>query len=386
MRRRRIESNPQRAWLAIGAAALCAGVAVAQQGQPPEEPPAQRPDLREMFRMPPAAAPESAPAPAISILLDRLDDDDFLQREEATQALREHAEELEAALKAGRIDPASLGPEQRVRVSGVLETHFYETPRAGLGVQFAQGPQDADGVALQRVLGEFPASRVLAPGDEIVTVDGVELQGMPNPRAMEILRAMIIARSPGETLPMTIRRGAARVDLDVELGDFRDLGNGASPQETDLIRAWEMHKTRLGLADRFDGRIETTLSRRDWPTNRSQSRIDPAASMFAGGTSQTANIGLLAQGLPLPQNPRRSQNLARNEPRLGEHAERELDERRQALRAQVEQLQLLARLTEQRANDLNANEARRREAAMRLVQIRARIADLRQQLERLEQR
>jgi hypothetical protein len=374
--------------LAAGAGALlcCAGLALGQPRQQPAQQPAQ-PALPDIFRMPEAKPAPAQPAPdSLEGLIAALDADAFPVRDEATETLRERAAELESALEHGAIDPDRLSPEQRKRVADVLEAHFYETPRAGLGVQFKQGNPAGNGISLQMVLGEFPASRVLIADDEIRTVDGVEMHELPNTRAMELLRAMIIARSPGDTLPMTIQRGGVTHELDVELGDFRNLGAGAGvPQEIDLLRAWEIRRTALGLADDWDGRIQSTLSRRDWPNSRRPERINPAASIFAGGTSQTANVQLLAWGLPLRQRaPGDEQRLGVQ--RLQQERGPTLDERRTTLRAQVEQLQLLAQITEQRANDLNAGEAQRRESAMRLVQIRARISELRNELERLERR
>lgn len=368
--------------LAAGAGALlcCAGLALGQ----PQQQPAQ-PALPDIFRMPEAKPAPAQPAPdSLEGLIAALDADAYLVRDQATETLRERAAELESALKNGAVDPDRLSPEQRKRVADVLEAHFYETPRAGLGVQFAPVNPAGNGIALDRVLGEFPASRVLIVGDEIRTVGGVEMHDLPSTRATRLARTMIIARDPGDTLPMTVQRGGVTLELDVELGDFRNLGNLALPQD-EVLEAWEIRRTALGLADDWDGRIQSTLSRRDWPNSRRPERINPAASIFAGGTSQTANVQLLAWGLPLRQRaPGDEQRLGVQ--RLQQERGPTLDERRNTLRAQVEQLQLLAQITEQRANDLNAGEAQRRESAMRLVQIRARISELRNELERLERR
>lgn len=370
-----------RTTLSLGAALACSAAAAAQQ---PTDP-ARLPDI---FRMPDSVAPEAtAPAPdSIEGLVAALDAEGFDARETASDALRERAAELLHAIEVGRINAADLSPEQRNRVADVLEGHFYETPRAGLGVQFQPMDPAGNGVALQMVLGEFPASRVLIAGDSIITADGVPLGEMPNSRAMEILRAMIISRNPGDTLPMTVQRGGVRVELDVELGDFRNLNNGGgAPAEVDLLRAWQLRAESLGLASRWDGRIETAVARRDWPAQRRLHRLDPGAAIFAGGTSQSSNIQLLALGLPLRQ--REPVEAIQELPgRINNQPERTIDERREQLIAQIDQLQLRAQVTEQRANDLNAGEAQRREAAVLLVQIRARIAELRDELERLERR
>jgi len=374
-------------WSVTTGAVLClCAPAGAQQVEPAQQP---SPALPDELRMPEADAKAQrpdAPPGSLRALVSALDDESFQQRELATDALRERAVELETAVAEGDIDAGALSPEQRMRVADVLETHFYDTPRAGLGVQFQQMNPAGNGIALQMVLGEFPASRVLRAGDAILLADGRDISDMPSMAAMELLRAMIIARDPGDTLPMTVQRGAIEVELDVELGDFRNLGNGNRvPQESDLINAWELRQRELGLGQRYDGRIDTALSRRDWPNIRRQQRIDPDASIFAAGTSQTANIHLLAWSLPARQRAK-DPNQRNARLRIQQDRERPLAERRVELLAQIEQLQLLAQVTEQRANDINAGEAQRRGAAMRLVQIRARIAELRQDLERLERR
>ena len=182
--------------------------------------------------------------------------------------------------------------EARVRLMPLARAKFEEQPRAALGVEFDLSPSRT---LIRRVLPNFPAAKVLAPGDEIIAVNGRLITepaadfGMGNAGnagnmglrwGAAPVRPHIIGREPGEVIKMTVVRwgqqalarqpqqggfivnnrgeivpappapqpndGAGKlaepetVELEVPLGRFSDLANTQPIQPVEVADAWRL--------------------------------------------------------------------------------------------------------------------------------------------------
>jgi hypothetical protein len=123
---------------------------------------------------------------------------------------------------------ADLSVEQRVRLARVAAWRFRSTPMGGLGVSF--GPSGEGAVQINNVVPGFPASDLLRPQDVILAVDDRVVAGQDH------LRAEILGRAPGDTLPVLIRRGRTILDLALPLGAYNDL-EGAAMLDEATVRA-----------------------------------------------------------------------------------------------------------------------------------------------------
>lgn len=154
-------------------------------------------------------------------------------------------------LEARLTDP-DLSVQRRAALIRDGRGVFSRAPRAALGVQF-RTPAAEGAVTIERALDGFPVAEYLAGGDVITHVDGRPLAGT------EHLRAEILSRLPGESLPMRVRRsipavgdpamgdppaGAQVLEIDVPLGGYEKLEQ-AGPDERLLHAAWRARVERL---------------------------------------------------------------------------------------------------------------------------------------------
>ncbi|MCA3006685.1 MAG: hypothetical protein LW650_02350 [Planctomycetaceae bacterium] len=202
-------------------------------------------------------------------VLARLASPDLSVREEAARALSGRAD---ADLKTieGLLTRPDLSAEQRLRLLHLASVRFRETPRGALGVSFGFGP-GSDGLMISAPLANFPAAKVLRPGDRIVAVDG---EVIPSSSGFgwsgnSPIRPFVISRDPGDTVRLTIIRpreapainlnqanGRAAlppiigptdtIEVDVALGSFDELrNNNAGLSEDDLAAAWTHREARM---------------------------------------------------------------------------------------------------------------------------------------------
>lgn len=282
-----------------------------------------------------------APASADSFedLLARLDADELIVRENATDELRRlmgadtdpqaiesaHALERESA-EALRTRDLSL--EQKLRLLDAMRDRFFRTPRGAMGVQFVQMQPRPMGVELERVVEGFPAGDqgILKRGDVITSVAGIslvgaefaQLRGNGLSAAAERLRYIVISHDPGDTVEMTVLRphavagerplnpaqaaavpgggdlitegpgkNADVLTVRVPLGSFERLQQGAMLDPRLLNSAWKERVDRLGVPEVSVRSLSSQVSMREWTTHRKIAKQDPPrrlgiAADFAG--------------------------------------------------------------------------------------------------------
>lgn len=185
------------------------------------------------------AQADAADSAGIERLIERLGDDDWGVRRQATDALMGLAE-LPADVIEAALDREDLGEERRIRLTRVAAARFRERPLGGLGVSF--GVVAGGGVQINSVVdnGMFPASQILRVGDVIVMVDDRMLE------SQDELRAEILSRDPGSVMPVVIRRDRAVLDVGLPLGSYTDLQGAAALDEGIVVRAMRLRATREG--------------------------------------------------------------------------------------------------------------------------------------------
>lgn len=138
--------------------------------------------------------------------------------------------------------PANLTAEQRQRLEDAAWSLFIARPRGAMGVQFslARLPGDSTkGVRIEGTVGGFDASRVLNPGDIVLSINGREVATQPE------LKQEIISHDAGALVPLRIDRAGQVLDVSVRLGNYELLSTGVSLTEADLRGALRSRIERI---------------------------------------------------------------------------------------------------------------------------------------------
>lgn len=253
-----------------GALAAALGAAASAQPRESRELPDTRPPLQE--------------------LVQRLDDKLFTVRERATAELAARPDlsldQAEAMLR----DP-ELTAEQRLRLARAALAIYLRGPRAAMGIRFTSGDDSQPARVAQPQQG-FDAADVLQADDVIIEADGQPIlhQGA--------LRALILSRSPGDVLPMTVLRAGERERVEVRLGSFEDLSGGAPPQSA-LLEGWRLRRERLdapepAIVPEPAARAEA-MPERDSPEWRAvYASADSPGSLVIGGQARQSAAPSLA--------------------------------------------------------------------------------------------
>lgn len=230
-------------------------------------------------------------------------------RQQAAAALAQRQDVSLADLEDVLTRP-DLTAEQRVRLQALARERFATTPRGAMGVRFG-GVLQQSRIVIDATYEGFNAHDVLRPGDVIVEAEGRSLRG---DMARHILRAMVFAHDPGDTLDIVVRRGEAKLDLTLRLGSFHVLAQqpqGRPLDDLDLARAWAMRTAlqadaQLARANANGGAdvgplhaapvggavepIATSLPADQWPTTRHlfEARYKTASTRQHGGKGQVA--------------------------------------------------------------------------------------------------
>jgi hypothetical protein len=238
--------------------------------------------------------------PRIREVVSRLDDDSFMVREQATQALVDLG--LDRMQLYAVLDSDDLSHEQRFRVLTCLRELLIKSPRGALGIQMPQqfninpaaGPVE---IRIDGFVEGLPAERVLRIGDRIIEIDHRPLD------APEELNFRIQSKKPGDTVHLRIKRQRTddngniildaenqpvvdELDIDMKLGSadlldrvpvpeqFRRGPNGVellrrreadeaakefSPPATTILVQGGTAALSRGLASEFDGLSEREL-------------------------------------------------------------------------------------------------------------------------------
>ena len=247
------------------------------------------PGLLAGAQSPPPAAPPAVPVPAeLRALVDALASPDFKVRDEASTRLSDDAAftlpQIESALKDD-----NLSHEQRYRLLAAARERFERTPRAAMGVQFA--PNLRDRIFVGKTFEPFASHQLLEEGDLIVEAAGVKVSG---PNAQWTIQGIIVARDPGDVLPIVVRRGPAKLNINLALGSFSDLPN-STLQDGRLIRAWRVRCAPYMRGGTDSDVISTGLT--SWPG------VDPARARerevrFRQKLGQAAAPGIQGGGVP----------------------------------------------------------------------------------------
>ncbi len=204
----------------------------------------------------------------------RLSADDFEQREQGEQELRE-SEGVTVDGLLGLLAETPLSPESHRRVARAAFELFRSTPRAGMGVEFDIPNTQSRGVPIKRPIPNFPAFELLQPGDVILSVDGAALTNS------EHLGAIIVSHDPGDVLEIELERSGETLVLDVPLGSFSALGQRSRVDIGRLDAAFAQRRMRLGVDDRLvAGELGSNLTLDDWAAAELglQDGIDPDAT------------------------------------------------------------------------------------------------------------
>lgn len=167
-----------------------------------------------------------------------------------------------------------LTPEQRLRLEVLGRERFASTPRAGLGVRFANLPTD-EGVRLDGVLPGFPAGELLRPGDIVLSINGQPVLNTAH------MGEVILSHVPGESLVLDIARPVLpmpraigpdgveirppveHLTIAVPLGRYDDLQTGIALTPPRLEGAFRQRLARIGALI-SPGEIGAGLTPLEW--------------------------------------------------------------------------------------------------------------------------
>ena len=161
-----------------------------------------------------AACADDGPA-AIAPIVERLNDDRFVERQKAAAALIEKAAtEFEDVVLALYAEPMQRDAERRVLATSIMRK-IYQRHVLGVGTPYCGWrlerliSDDEDGrMAFSPLVGEVepgsPAERAgLGEGDEILTLDG---EPLPKAGGVTLLQRRIASKRPGDEILLTVQR------------------------------------------------------------------------------------------------------------------------------------------------------------------------------------
>jgi hypothetical protein len=200
------------------------------------------------------------PRPLPKVIAD-LGSPEFEVREAASAELFKAGETYKLAELEKALTGAGLSPEQRVRLDDAAFRIFENSPRAAIGVQFAQGTVAAE---VEWVKEGFPASTILKPRDVITQIDGQNVASrIGSDGSWLTVRALIVSHDPGDKVPVVVQRDGAAVSLTLPLGEFQRLGQTTPVSSPELRAAW-LHRLRRSAGttgEKATGTIDATSLR-----------------------------------------------------------------------------------------------------------------------------
>lgn len=187
----------------------------------------------------------------------------------------------------------ALSEEQRQRLVAAGRDLFRQSPRAAMGVTFNQfeGPH----AIIVNTQQGFDSARVLKPGDEIHTFDGLPVDGRDE------LRVHIVSHDPGDLVKLGIVRAGQPMRVELRLGDYRELGAPAAIDPQTMKDAWELRVERTSLASTAAPVLDLPLTEDGWIAMRDaasttldeSSAVNP--SVVAGGKPRGAEAASMSE-------------------------------------------------------------------------------------------
>lgn len=223
----------------------------------------------------------------LSALVAQLDSQDIQTRERATEMLAMSrfltTRDIERLLEDDR-----LSPEQRARLVTAAGAHFFNEPRAAIGVRWDIDFRES--IVIVETIAGFDSDSKLESGDLVRSANGIPLDCFG---AQNLFRYIIVSHDPGDTLDLSVRRGAGLVELEVVLGEYKDLNQSLSPAQ--LVAAWNIRRAGLIARDEpiaLPGGEDVPWSPKD-ATSRivtAQRSVERAPGVVAGGIARPARL------------------------------------------------------------------------------------------------
>lgn len=191
-------------------------------------------------------------------LIDLLGEDTWVSRDQAMIDLARLADEIPFSQLESYLQDPTLTLEQRTRIYQACMLRFHIHPKAGLGVAF--GNVQVGAIELQPIQNDprFPASKMLNPGDLLAKVEGQIVSNSFD------VRAQILSREPGDSLPVTIIRANRVLNLDLPLGSFTQLTGAARVDPPLAQRALSHRWERAGIVVPTPDVIGTQINLDQW--------------------------------------------------------------------------------------------------------------------------
>lgn len=227
-------------WLAVtaGAALSSAGLAIAQPDNAPRE------RVSVFVRSAEDLVPDAAAPERLRTLVRDLGSTDLRTRAQADRAIADDPAITLPMIEEVLRDPAiQLSTDARERLLSSARQRFNTSPRGAMGVQFWMQSGLRDRVIIEATLRDFPdAQAKLRPGDMVIEAGGLRTVG---PLAQQTFQSVVVSRDPGDLVPLVIRRGEQKVDVNVRLGRRDDLRGNAFLSPDAIDRAWRVRAGSL---------------------------------------------------------------------------------------------------------------------------------------------
>ena len=227
-----------------------------------------------------AASVSAQPESRIDTLVEQLQTGTFIQRELATDEL-----ETSPTISLEQIEQVLINrdllPEQRQRLMQAAADRFINEPRGAMGIQLTNEISDL-GLKISGPVEGFDAFDKLKPNDIISRIGDWPI------RSSADLQAAIVSRTPGDTVPVEILRGAERMTFDITLGSWSDLASPSGVPWATLELAWA-HRSRPYANLGAPRVIELTPDERAWleASNLSRSLPQPQRNTQTGQPMRT---------------------------------------------------------------------------------------------------
>lgn len=194
----------------------------------------------------------------LTTLIEQLASEHWLDRDLATREISISSEEFPLSTLEHALSNPDLTLEQAHRLRSICIDRFANSPKGGLGVSFGEVVVGAIEVIPVKANDDFPASKILNPGDRIAMVGSSVLTSSGD------LRLQILSRTPNELLPALILRAGQYIERDLPLGAYDQLTGAAMLDPPTAQAALALRWNRLGLTTSHRETIGNRLDAQLW--------------------------------------------------------------------------------------------------------------------------